>query len=188
MKCLACAIALAIGAGGAYAQGKDPAFPAKPIRLVVPYHPGGTPDLQGRMLAEKLRTRLAHPMVIDNRPGANGSIGLGIVARAPADGHTLVIAPVGPWAVNPHLYKLQYDTLTDFSPVIHVATTPGVLAVHPSVPARSVKELIALARQRPGDLNYGSTGIGGFGHMSGELFASMARVKLTHVPHRSQQR
>ncbi len=161
-------------------------FPVKPLRLVVPYHPGGTPDIQGRLLADKLRSRLAHPMVVDNRPGANGSIGMGIVARAAPDGHTLIIAPVGPWAVNPHLYKLPYDVLGDLAPVIHIAHTPGLLLVHPSVPAKTVKELIALARKRPGDLNYGSTGIGGFGHMCGELFTAMANVRMTHIPHRSQ--
>jgi len=110
---------------------------------------------------------------------------MGIVARAPADGYTIIIAPVGPWAVNPHLYKLPYDVLKDFAPIIHVTTTPGVLVVHPSVPVKTVKELIALARQKPGELNYGSTGVGGFGHMCGELFTMMTNVKMTHVPHKS---
>lgn len=172
---------------GAAAQAisKDPAYPTKPIRFVVPYFPGGTPDIQGRRLAEKLRDRLGQPIVIDNRPGANASIGMGIVARAPADGYTIIIAPVGPWAVNPHLYKLPYDVLRDFAPIIHVTTTPGVLVIHPSVPVKTVKELIALAQQKPGELNYGSTGVGGFGHMCGELFALMTKVKMTHVPHKS---
>src|SRR5690606_14586670 len=98
---------------------KDVAYPEKPIRLVVPYGSGGTPDLQGRMFAEKLRQRLGQPVVIDHRPGANASIGMGFVARAPADGYTLVIAPVGPWTVNPHLYDLPYDVLNDFAPIIH---------------------------------------------------------------------
>jgi tripartite-type tricarboxylate transporter receptor subunit TctC len=124
-------------------------------------------------------------VIVDNRPGANASIGMGIVARAPADGYTIVIAPVGPWAVNPHLYKLPYDVQNDFAPVIHITTTPGVLVVHPSVPAKTVKDLIALATQRPGELNYGSTGVGGFGHMCGELFTLMTKVRMTHVPHKS---
>ncbi|MGZ9080223.1 MAG: Bug family tripartite tricarboxylate transporter substrate binding protein [Burkholderiales bacterium] len=171
---------------GAAAQTKDAAFPTKPLRLIVPYFPGGTPDIQGRMIADRLKARFGQLVIVDNRPGANGSIGMGLVARAPADGHTFVIAPVGPWAVNPHLYKLPYDVLTDFAPVIHVAATPGVLVVHPSIPAKNVKELIALARKHPGDLNYGSTGVGGFGHMCGELFTAMAKVKMTHVPHKSQ--
>jgi tripartite-type tricarboxylate transporter receptor subunit TctC len=172
---------------GASAQAisEEPAYPNRPIRFVVPYFPGGTPDIQGRRLAEKLRERLGQPIVIDNRPGANASIGMGIVAKAPADGYTIVIAPVGPWAVNPHLYKLPYDVLNDFAPIMHVTATPGALVVHPSIAVRTVKELIALARQKPGDLNYGSTGVGGFGHMSGELFASMTKIRMTHVPYKS---
>jgi len=157
-------------------------YPVKPIRLVVPYAPGGTPDIQGRLFAEKLRQRLGQPIVIDNRPGANASIGMGFVARSPADGYTLVIAPVGPWTVNPHLYDLPYDVLADFAPIIHATASPGMLAVHPSVPARSVKELISLARQKPGALDYGSAGVGGFGHMCGELFAMMTNTRMTHVP------
>ena len=187
MKCAFFALAVAGVTGGATAQApsKEPAYPSKPIRFVVPYFPGGTPDIQGRRLAEKLRERLGQPIVIDNRPGANASIGMGLVARAPADGYTIVIAPVGPWAVNPHLYKLPYDVQRDFAPIIHITTTPGVLVVHPSVAAKNVKELIALARQKPGELNYGSTGVGGFGHMCGELFTLMTRIKMTHVPHKS---
>jgi tripartite-type tricarboxylate transporter receptor subunit TctC len=130
------------------------AYPTKPIRFVVPFAPGGTPDIQVRMLADPLRERLGQPVVIDNRAGANGIIGMEIVARAPADGYTVIIATVGNWAVHPHLFKLPYDVWKDFTPIIHVATTPGVLVVHPSVPAMTVKELIALARKRPGDLNY----------------------------------
>ena len=166
----------------AFAQGD---FPSKPIRFVVPYFPGGTPDIQGRRLAEKLRDRIGQPVIVDNRPGANASIGLGIVARAPADGYTIVIAPVGPYAVNPHLYKLPYDVLTDFAPIIHATSTPGLLVVNPAVPAKTVKELIALAKQKPGELNYGSTGIGGFGHMSGALFAAMTGIQIVHVPYKS---
>ncbi len=161
------------------------AYPAKPIRLVVPYFPGGTPDIQGRRLAEKLRDRLGQPVIVDNRPGANASIGMGIVARAPADGYTIVIAPVGPWVVNAYLYKLPYDVLHDFAPVIHATSTPGLFVVHPAVPVKTVRELIALAQLKPGVLNYGSTGVGGFGHMSGELFAAMAKVRITHVPYKS---
>ena len=160
-------------------------YPSRPIRLVVPFFPGGSPDLQGRLLAEKLRTRLGQSIVVDNRPGANGTIGMGIVARAPADGHTLIISPVGPWVVNAYLYKLNYDLRNDLSPVIQVSSIPAILAVHPSVAAQSVKELIALARQKPGELNYTSTGIGGFGHMSAALFCVMTGINMTHVPHKS---
>ncbi len=170
--------------GSVCAQAAEP-YPTRPIRLVVPFFPGGSPDLQGRLIAEKLRARLGQPVVVDNRAGANGSIGVGIVARAPADGHTLLIAPVGPWVVNAYLYKLPYDLRHDLSPVIHVSSVPAILAVHPGVPAQSVKELIALARQKPGELNYTSTGIGGFGHMSAALFCVMTGVSMTHVPHKS---
>ena len=152
--------------------------------MVVPFPPGGTPDLQGRMLTDKLAQRLGQQIVIDNRGGANGIIGMEVVARSPADGYTIIIATVGNWSVHPHLYKLPYDLLRDFAPVIHIATTPGVVAVHPSVPAKSVKDLIALARQRPGELNYGSSGVGGFGHMCGALFEVMTGTKMTHVSYK----
>lgn len=166
------------------AQAPSSAYPAKPIRLVVPFPPGGTPDLQGRMLTEKLASRLGQQIVIDNRGGANGIIGMEVVARSPADGYTIIIATVGNWSVHPHLYKLPYDPLKDFVPVIHIATTPGVVAVHPSVPVKSIKELIALARQRPGELNYGSAGVGGFGHMCGALFSVMTKTRMTHVSYK----
>jgi tripartite-type tricarboxylate transporter receptor subunit TctC len=171
----------AVGCAGA----QQPAgYPVKPVRMVVPFPPGGTPDLQARMLTEKVAQRLSQQIVIDNRGGANGIIGMEVVARSPADGYTIIIATVGNWSVHPHLYKLPYDLLRDFAPVIHIATTPGVVAVHPSVPSRSVKELIALARQRPGELNYGSSGVGGFGHMCGALFMVMTGTKMTHVSYK----
>ncbi len=179
-----CLAIMALAGSTPLAAGAD-TFPSKPLRLVVPYFPGGSPDIHGRRIAEKLRQRLSQPIIVDNRPGANAIIGMGLVARAPADGYTIVIAPVGPWAVNPHLYKLPFDPLTDLAPVIHATSTPGVLVVHPSVPVRSVKELIAYAKAHSGELNYGSTGIGGFGHICGELFDAMAGTKMTHVPHRS---
>lgn len=167
-------------AGNAFAQ----TYPAKPIRLIVPFPAGGTADIQGRLLADKLAPRLRQQIVIDNRSGASGNVGLEIVARSPADGYTIAISTVGSWVVNPHLYKLPYDLLSDFAPIIHVASTPGLLAVHPSLPVRTVKELIALAKQRPGELTYGSSGVGGFEHMSAELFDSMAKTRMTHVPYK----
>ena len=160
------------------------AYPTRPVRLVVSFPPGGTPDLQARMLTEKIGPRLGQQIVIDNRGGANGIVAMEIVAHAPADGYTLIITTVGTWSVHPYLYKLPYDVLKDFAPVVHIATTPGVLAVHPSVPASSVKELIALAAQSPAKLNYGSSGVGGFGHMSGELFSVMTKVRMTHVSYK----
>ncbi len=176
-------IALAVSSSQATAQTKDAPYPSKPIRCIVPFPPGGTADIQARMLFEKLGPRLSQQIIIDNRGGANGSIGMELTSRAPPDGYTIVLATVGTWVINPYLYKLSYDVL-DFSPIIHVATTPGVLIVHPSLPVKSVKELIALARQRPGELTYGSAGIGGFGHMSAELFSVMTKVKMSHVPYK----
>ncbi len=160
------------------------AYPNKAIRLVAPFPPGGTPDIQARMLGEKLSQRLAQPVVIDNRGGGGGIVGMEIVARAPADGYTLVSATVGAWAVTPHFSKLPYDTQKDFAPIIQIATTPGVLVVHPSVAAKTVKDLIALARQKPGALNYASGGLGGYSHVSAELFNSLTKVRMTGVQYK----
>jgi len=169
---------------GASAQAtpKEPAYPGRPIRLVVPFPPGGTADIQGRILAEKLADRLGQPVVTDNRGGANGILGMEIVARAPADGYTIVVAVVGPWAIHPYLYKLPYDVMKDFAPIIHVATTPGALVVHPSVPAKTVKEFIAIAKQRP--LNYATSGAGGSNHFAMELFSDLAGIKMTHIAYK----
>jgi tripartite-type tricarboxylate transporter receptor subunit TctC len=159
-------------------------YPVKPVRMVVTFVPGGTTDIQARLLNDKLAPRLGQQIVLDHRGGAGGNIGMEVVARSPADGYTLVITVVGTWAVNPHLYKLPYDVQKDFTPIIHFGTTPGVLVVHPSVPARSVKELIALARKRPGELTYGTAGVGSFTHISAELFGVMTGTKMTHVPYK----
>lgn len=166
------------------AAAQHAAYPAKAIRLVAPFPPGGTPDIQARMLGEKLSQRLGQPVVIDNRGGGGGIVGMEIVARAPADGYTIVSATVGAWAVTPHFSKLPYDTQKDFAPIIQIATTPGVLVVHPSVAAKTVKDLIALARQKPGALNYASGGMGGYSHVSAELFNSMTQVRLTGVQYK----
>ena len=173
--------ALLAAAFGAAAQ----TYPSKPVRLVVPFVAGGPTDIQGRMLGEKLAQRLGQQFIIDNRGGANGNIGMEIVAKSAPDGYTLVIATVGTWAVNPSLYKLPFDVVKDFAPIIQVSTSPGVLVVHPSVPARNVKELIALARARPGKLDYGSSGVGGFGHISGALFCLLTKTEMVHIPYKS---
>ena len=159
-------------------------FPNRPLRIIVPFHPGGTPDVQIRMLNERLAQRLGQPVVIDNRGGANGIIGMELVARAAPDGHTVTYATVGAWTVHPFLHKLPYDVLKDFTPVIHTAVTPGVLVVHPSVQAKTVKELIALAKEKPAQLSYGSAGIGGWFQIATELFAYMSNIKLLHVPYK----
>jgi tripartite-type tricarboxylate transporter receptor subunit TctC len=175
---LACAAALSFTAWGQ-------TYPAKPVRFVVPFVPGGPTDIQARMLGEKLGQRLGQQVIVDNRGGAGGNIGMELAAKSPADGYTLVIATVGTWAVNPHLYQLPFDVIRDFAPVTQVSTAPGILVVHPSVPARNVKEFIALAKKRPGELNYGSSGVGGFGHICGELFDLMTGTKMTHIPYKS---
>jgi len=160
-------------------------YPAKPVRFVVPFVPGGPTDIQGRMLGEKLGQRLGQQVIIDNRGGAGGNIGMELTAKSPPDGYTIVIATVGTWAVNPYLYQLPFDVIRDFAPVTQVSTSPGALIVHPSVPVMNVKELIALAKKRPGELNYGSSGVGGFGHICGELFDLMTGTKMTHIPYKS---
>jgi tripartite-type tricarboxylate transporter receptor subunit TctC len=161
-------------------------YPNKPIRFVVPFVAGGPTDIQGRMLGEKLGQRLGQQVVVDNRGGAGGNIGMEITVKAPPDGYTIVIATVGTWAVNPHLYKnMTFDVVKDLAPLLQVSTSPGVLVVHPSVKANNVKEFIALAREQPGKLNYGSSGVGGFGHICGELFTQMSKTKMTHVPYKS---
>ncbi|MGZ8203797.1 MAG: Bug family tripartite tricarboxylate transporter substrate binding protein [Burkholderiales bacterium] len=171
-------------AANAQATYKEAAYPTRPIRIVVPFPPGGTPDIQGRIMSEKLAPRFGQPVVIDNRAGANGIIGMEIVARAAPDGYTMIMTTVGTWSVHPYLYKLPYDVLKDFAPVVNIASTPSVLLVHPSLPVTSVKDLIALAKQRPGEINYGSVGVGGFFHICAELFAFMTDIRMTHVPYK----
>jgi tripartite-type tricarboxylate transporter receptor subunit TctC len=183
--CGALALAGALANGVALSATSESTYPSRPIRLVVPFAPGGTPDIQARLIAEPLRDRLGTPVVVDNRPGANGIVAMEIVSRALADGYTIIIGTVGNWAVHPHLSKLSYDVLKDFDPIIHVATSPGVLVVNPALGINSVKDLVAAAKEAPGKLNYGSAGIGGFGHVCAELFAVMTQTKLTHVPYKS---
>ena len=159
-------------------------YPAKEIRVVVPYSPGGGSDVTSRILAQRMSESLGRQLVIDNRAGANGIIGTEIVARAPADGYTLLFVS-SPHAVNPSLYrKLPFDTLKDFAPISEVASAPSILVVHPSLPARTVRELVALAKARPGQIDYASGGSGGSPHLATELFKKMAGIDLNHVPYR----
>ena len=161
-------------------------YPSKPVKFVVPFVAGGPTDIQGRLLGEKLGQRLGQQFIIDNRGGANGNIGMEITAKSPPDGYTIVIATVGTWAVNPSLYKqMPYDPVRDFAPIMQVSSSPGVLVVHPSVPVKNVKDLIALARAKPGKLDYGSSGVGGFGHISGALFCLMTKTEMVHIPYKS---
>ena len=159
-------------------------YPSRPVRIVVPFSAGGPNDIIARLVAHKLGEALGQQMVIDNRPGAGGNIGTDSVAKAPADGYTLLSAGPGSLITNPLIGKVPYDTARDFAPVSLMAGAPNVLVVHPSVPAKSVEELIALARAQPGRLNYASAGPGSNAHLAAALFAAMAGVDLAHVPYR----
>ena len=176
----AAALSAAIPAA-AWAQ----SFPDKPLRLIVPFPAGGAADMMARGMAQRLGTELGQQVVIENRGGAGGTTAAELAARAPADGYTLFFATMGTHAINPALYaKLRYDPVKDFAPVALTHTTPRVLVVGPSVAARSVKELIALARQKPGVLSYGSAGNGSSSHLSGALFDALAGVHMLHVPYK----
>jgi tripartite-type tricarboxylate transporter receptor subunit TctC len=161
-------------------------YPSKPIRLIVPAAPGAPPDFRARWLAERLRTALGQPLVIDNRPGAAGIIGTQAAARSPADGYTLLLGHQGTLALNAYLYAdLPYDPIKDFTPISRLGVSPMLLAVHPQVPAHSVAELIRLAREKPGQLRFGSAGVGSPPYMAGELFQRAAGIDVLHVPYKS---
>ena len=159
-------------------------YPSKPIRIVDAYPPGGSTDVVARIVGAKFQESLGQLWVIDNRPGAQGIIGTETVARAPADGYTLLMY-TGSHAVHPSIYKnLPYDLLKAFAPITQITSTTNVLAVHPSLPVRTVKEVLAVAKARPGELNYSSAGIGSTTHMAMELFKSMTGVDITHIPYK----
>jgi len=160
------------------------AWPSKPIRIVVPFPPGGPADLLPRLIGPKLTEAWGQPVIVENKAGAGGNIGMDTVAKAAPDGYTLVIGPNGNLVVNPHLYaNLPYDVMKDFAPVTLVATFSNVLVVNPGVPAKTVAELIALAKATPGKLTYGSPGIGSQPHLGGEFLKLMAGVDVVHVPY-----
>ena len=163
---------------GAYAQN----YPVRPIRFVVPYGAGGAGDIFARTIGQKLADAMGQAVVVDNRGGANGIIGTDLVAKAPPDGYTIVMANSAPFVLNPSLYsKLPYDAVRDFAPVTQGTYYGYVLVVHPSVAAKSVRELLALSRTKP--IPFGSSGVGGANHLAGELFSMMTGVKFTHVPY-----
>ena len=160
-------------------------YPTRPVRFVVPFPPSGGGDIIIRALSQKLSERLGQPVVVDNRSGAGGNVGTELVARAPADGYTLVMANISPFAINTSIYKkLPFNPVTDFTPISLVATFPNILVVHPSLPAATLKDLVALARARPGQLTFASSGAGSSGHLSAEFFKSQAKIDLTHVPYK----
>jgi tripartite-type tricarboxylate transporter receptor subunit TctC len=158
-------------------------YPSKPVRLIVPFPPGGSNDVVGRMIAQQLSDRLGKQVVVDNRGGAGGVIGSEAAANALPDGYTLLVISIA-HAVSPWLYKLNYDPIKSFVPVAILASGTNVLVVNPDLPVHSVGELIALAKQKPGELNYASAGIGSFQHLGGELFKLMAGVNIVHVPYK----
>lgn len=159
-------------------------YPNRPIRMVVPFAAGGSSDTVARLLAQKLGTSLGQPVVVENRPGAGGNIGMDSVAKAAPDGYTIVFS-VPSAAINPSLYaKLPFDPVKDFAPVVHVCNVTGILVVHPSVSARSLAEFISLARAKPDAINFASAGSGTVVHLAGEMFKSLAKVGLTHIPYK----
>jgi tripartite-type tricarboxylate transporter receptor subunit TctC len=160
-------------------------YPAKPVRLIVPFPAGGNADIFARVLSQKLAETWSHGVVVDNRAGAAGIIGTQFVAKAPADGYTLLMGTTGTHTTNPAVYeKLPYDPLKDFAPVSNFADSPFLLVVHPSVPAQNLKQLIALARARPGQLHYASFGTGSSAHLAGEMLRTAARIDIVHVPYK----
>lgn len=169
-----------LGCAGAVAQ----TYPAKPIRMLMPFPPGSPSDMVGRTIGQKLAEQLGENIVPDNRPGAGGNVGIGAVAKSPPDGYTvLVTSPT--IAISPSLYSnLTYDAVRDFAPVARLATIENVLLVHPSVPAKTLKQFIALARARPGQLNYGSGGAGTTNHLANELLKHLEKINLVHVPYK----
>jgi len=174
-------ILLSVAATVACAAG----YPDKPIRLVVPFPPGGTTDILGRVLAQRLSETLGQQVIVDNRPGAGGTIGSDVVAKAAPDGYTLMFATVGTQSINGSLYKrLPFDPQKDFTPVAPFASVPNILVVNPKVPANSVKELVTYAKSHPGSLNMGSAGNGTTNHLSGEMFKSMTGAQIMHVPYK----
>jgi tripartite-type tricarboxylate transporter receptor subunit TctC len=180
---LALILLLAPLALAAWAQGSD--WPAKPLRLVVTFPPGGSSDAAARIVAPRLAERLGQPVVVDNRPGAGGGVGLDLVAKAPADGYTIVLASAGGLTANPSLYKkLNYDPVRDFAPITLFGTSPFVLLAHPSLPVSNVGDLIKVAKSQPGRLSYASGGNGTAMHLSGELLKSMGGVRIVHIPYR----
>jgi len=177
----ACAVLLAAMPA---AQAAEP-FPSKPVMLVVPFPPGGPTDAMARTLAAEMKDRLGQPMIVENRAGAGGNIGADYVARAEADGQTLLFGTSGPLAINSSLYrKISYDPVKSFAPVIQVGHLPNILVVHPSVPAKDVRELVAYAKANPGKLSYASSGNGASSHLAGVLFNSVAGTDLQHVPYK----
>jgi tripartite-type tricarboxylate transporter receptor subunit TctC len=162
----------------------EPAYPSRPMRIIVPTSTGGGGDLSARMIAQRLFDRSGHAVVVENRAGAGTIVGTDLVAKAPADGHTILMAP-GAFATNPSTYKkMPFDTVNDFAPITQMLSVPQLIVVHPALPAKTVKEFIALAKARPGELQYAASGHGTLPHLTIEMFANMAQIRLLNVPYK----
>jgi len=183
-RVIACAVLAAAFSTAAYEAAAQATYPSRAVRMIIPFPPGGGTDLVARTLAQKLTETWGQPVIVDNRAGANGIIGTDLGAKSKPDGHTLLVV-IATHAINPSLYrKLPYDTAADFAAVTLMAQYPFILTIHPSLPAKTVRELIALAKARPGQLSYASSGNGSGPHLGFELFKSMARIDVVHVPYK----
>lgn len=181
--CIAAAVGL-LACGAPLAQTASETYPAKPIRFILPFPPGGGTDILGRIIAERLSTNLGQPVVLENRGGAGGNVGAEAAAKSAPDGYTIVLVAPS-LAISPSLYtKMNYDPVKDLAPISLVGTVPNVLITHPSLPAQTLAEFIALAKARPGAMNFGSGGSGTSNHLAGELFNTVAGVKLVHIPYK----
>ena len=181
MRFLTSVFALVVALAPAVAPGQP--YPTKPIRVVVPFSPGGTSDIIGRTLGQKLSEAWGQPVIMDNRAGVAGSLGAAIAAKSPPDGYTLLVGNVGPVAINGMIYKtIGYDSLKDFTPITLAVTAPQIVVVHPSVPAKTFKEFNALVKRHQGKINYGSSGPGSISHLSAELYKRMTKTDMLHVP------
>jgi len=170
---------LALAAGLAQSQ----QYPTKPVRIIAPFAPGGGTDFIARLIAQKLTERLGHQVIVENKPGAGGNLGAEFAVKSAPDGYTLLLV-AGSYTVNPSLYKLSFDPVNDITPIVQLSQGPFVVAVHPSVPANNLKELIELARRQPDKLSYASAGSGSITHLASELFLDMAKVKIVHIPYK----
>ena len=182
-KRTAACLAFALALGSAHAQ----QWPAKPIKMVVPFPAGGPTDVLTRALSDKLGQALGQPVIVDNKPGAAGSIGSDLVAKSPNDGYTLLMATGSTHSVGPHLQKLPYDPVRDFTPIIYVGYATNIMLVSPTLGVSTVAEFIELAKKNPGKYNYATSGIGSVAHLTSEMFAAQAGIKLTHVPYKGTQ-
>jgi tripartite-type tricarboxylate transporter receptor subunit TctC len=184
-RCAAFAFALALGSAGASGDAKAQAFPNRTITLVIPFAPGGSTSIVGRVIADRMSQLLGESIVVDNRPGAGGTVGTKLVAKSEPDGYTLLLGYTGTLAIGPSLYKnVGYDPRKDFAPIGMIGHAPNSLVVHPSFPAKTVTELIAYAKAHPGQVNFGSAGVGTVSHICGEYFAQAAGITLVHIPYK----